>query len=190
MSIRAARNVKPALEPALRRGEVETLDRLTALSEAWERALPGVEGDAVSFFAHLNVLATFVRRAMEDWLRPHGLVYSEYRVLSVLLTQEGRAGLTPASLQAVAGMTSAGMTRALTRLESPGYIERSPNPADGRSTLVRLSSKGEEFTESLCRAIARSYTDALAPIDESRRVEQLEVVAELIRFVGAIRESA
>jgi len=189
MPVRAARNVKPAGDDAQRRGEVETLKRLTALAAEWERALPGVEGDAVAFFASLNVLATFARRAMEDWLRPHGLVYSEYRVLSVLLTQESNAGLTPASLKAVAGMTSAGMTRALTRLESAGYIERTPNPADGRSTLVRLSGMGEEFAETVCRAIANTYSDTLAPIPERRRAEQLEVMGELIRFVGARGET-
>jgi DNA-binding MarR family transcriptional regulator len=187
--VRAARNLKPAGDDAQRRGELETLNRLSALASEWERALPGVEGDAVAFFAHLNVLANFARRAMEGWLRPHGLVYSEYRVLSVLLTQEGGAGLTPAALQAVAGMTSAGMTRALTRLESAGYIERRPNPADGRSTLVRLSPAGEEFAETVCRAIARTYAEALAPVDARRRGEQLEVLGELIRFVGARREA-
>ena len=61
------------------------------------------------------------------------VINGKYRVLSVLLTREDEAGLTPATLQAFAGMTSAGMTRALARLESADYLA-----TDGLPTFSHL----------------------------------------------------
>jgi DNA-binding MarR family transcriptional regulator len=39
-------------------------------------------------------------------------------------------------------MTSGGMTAAIDRLERKGLVERVPNPADRRGSLVRLTDAG------------------------------------------------
>lgn len=45
---------------------------------------------------------------------------------------------TPGRLAAYTGLSSGGVTVALDRLETAGYIRREPNPADRRSLLVSL----------------------------------------------------
>jgi DNA-binding MarR family transcriptional regulator len=45
---------------------------------------------------------------------------------------------TPGRLAEATGLSSGGITVALDRLESAGYIRREPNPGDRRSLLIKL----------------------------------------------------
>jgi DNA-binding MarR family transcriptional regulator len=49
-------------------------------------------------------------------------------------------------------MTSGGMTAALDRLERKGLLERTPNPADRRGSLVRLTDAGRRVVDEAMTA--------------------------------------
>ena len=132
---------------------------MRALAADWERAFPGTDGSAVHFFAWLDHLRDRMNRFYDDALSPHGLVYSEFRVLSVLRLQAEGQGLTPVALHRFAGLTSAGMTRTLARLEKAGHTTRRPNPDDGRSVVIELTPKGWKFAETVCRCLSDAYEE-------------------------------
>lgn len=87
------------------------------------------------------------------------------RVLSeraaVLLRERGHAGLGLATTAALthldlegtrinvlaerAGMTKQSMGQLVAELQALGYVTRSPDPADGRATLVRFTESGWRF---------------------------------------------
>lgn len=71
--------------------------------------------------------------------------------LSALATliQDGpqRAG----ALAQTEGVTAPAMTRVLNSLESLGYVDRSPDPEDGRAFLIAATQAGEEIVLR-CRA--------------------------------------
>ena len=69
---------------------------------------------------------------------------------AVLRMLEGaRAGLRAGAVAARLGVSPASVSDTLATLESKGWIERRPDPADGRATRVRLSRSGRRLAERL-----------------------------------------
>jgi MarR family transcriptional regulator for hemolysin len=63
-------------------------------------------------------------------------------------------------------MSTGGVTPALDRLEKPGYIERNPNPADRRSSVVSITAKGQDSlrrTTERLEATLEPIIDGLSP---------------------------
>jgi DNA-binding MarR family transcriptional regulator len=63
----------------------------------------------------------------------------------------GASGSRVTELAARAGMTKQAMTELVVHLEAGGYMERAPDPSDGRARLVRLTRRGWE-----CIRVARA----------------------------------
>jgi DNA-binding MarR family transcriptional regulator len=69
-----------------------------------------------------------------------GLALSDYEVL--LYLDRAGASLRMTDLAASVLLTASGATRAVDRLEREGLLRRSPDPDDGRATLVSLTAAG------------------------------------------------
>lgn len=65
------------------------------------------------------------------------------------------AGTRVTELAARAGMTKQAMTELVVHLEAGGYLERAPDPRDGRARLVRLTRRGWECIAAARAAIAQ-----------------------------------
>jgi DNA-binding MarR family transcriptional regulator len=74
-------------------------------------------------------------------------------------------------------MTKQSMAQLVAHLEAHGYVERVPDPADGRAKLVRATDRGREVF-----AVVREFiADLDARLDErmgERRVAQLRGLLE------------
>ncbi|MGP6174425.1 MarR family winged helix-turn-helix transcriptional regulator [Corynebacterium sp. A21] len=58
------------------------------------------------------------------------------------------AKLRMSELAAVSDMTLSHLSRVVTRLEKQGWVERTPDPDDGRSTLAELTEAGWEIVRA------------------------------------------
>lgn len=102
-------------------------------------AAPG--DDDVTTWATGRLLSTAARLVEQRWnegLAAHGLTHAGFGVLAHLLQQ-------PLSQHEVAARTKVEdqtMSRTLDRLERAGHVDRSPDPADRRRRLVRLTDAG------------------------------------------------
>ena len=74
-------------------------------------------------------------------LRPFELTFPRYEVL-MLLAFSRRKELPLGKIGERLQVNPASVTNAVDRLEAQGLVERSPNPADGRGTLARLTELG------------------------------------------------
>lgn len=63
-----------------------------------------------------------------------------------------------------------------------GWIERSPNPTDGRSRILRLTDAGSDLLDTASRQIESLIADRLSDWDDGD-------VHELIRLITKLRES-
>jgi DNA-binding MarR family transcriptional regulator len=85
---------------------------------------------------------------------PHGNVFA-------FLDAEGTR---VSDLAARAQITKQSMAELVVHLERHGYVERIPDPADGRAKLVRATTRGREVYATARDVIAdieRSWTEAL-----------------------------
>ena len=171
-------------EPKKTRSGRDDLTELTAffatIPGRYEEHLPGVPGEDVLFFTRLNVLKQVLEGFQGRALRSFGLADSEYRVLAFLRVHEEGFRVTPIDLNRIIRLTSAGITKALDRLEDAGHIERTPNPADRRSILVGLTEQGRALAEAACRTMAEQYSNALAGWTEKQRDQHGESVRAMI----------
>ncbi|HVT00087.1 MAG TPA: MarR family transcriptional regulator [Solirubrobacterales bacterium] len=91
-----------------------------------------------------------------------------------------RAGpLTPSELAEIERVKRPSMTRTLGCLEREGLIERTPDPADGRSFLVAVSAAGRERLARLRRRKSAYLARRLRKL-EPDEVETLARAAELL----------
>jgi DNA-binding MarR family transcriptional regulator len=61
------------------------------------------------------------------------------------------------------------VSRQIKQLEDKGLVERTADPADGRASLVRLTSQGEDTMHAAFQRRFQRIKDALAPWSETDR---------------------
>jgi len=121
----------------------------------------------------LSVLANSVSRAMARlYAERFDLTIPEWRVMAVL------GSSAPLSANLVAertAMDKVRVSRAVARLLQSGRINRRPDPADRRRSLLRLSNQGKDIYEKivpLARAVESKLVTAL-DTDERRALDDM-----------------
>ena len=101
---------------------------------------------------------------------------------ATLATVEGHGPLTPSEVAEIERIRRPSATRSLRCLEDAGLVRRTPDPADGRSSLVSVTAAGRERLRRLRGRknayLARRMRD-LPPTD----VEALERAAEILERI-------
>lgn len=113
--------------------------------EKIEVAVPElVERHALLALFVLRIVAQQVNDQANRWLGPLGLNFARYRYLVTLMREE----MTVDEIAARMHTSRASVSEYLPSLESDGLIERRPNPADGRSSFVRLTTKANRLMKT------------------------------------------
>jgi DNA-binding MarR family transcriptional regulator len=98
---------------------------------------------------------------------------------AALATIERHGPLTPSELAEIERVKRPTVTRTLGCLEREGLIERTPDPADGRSSLVSLNGAGRERLRRL-RGRKNAYLARRMRDLSADEVETLERAAEIL----------
>ena len=119
-------------------------DPIERAGETWEKRF----GPAASMRAATSVFRVqqILLARFDEVLKPHELTFARYEVL-VLLTfsRTGQLPLKVIGSRLMVHPTS--VTNAIDRLVAAGYVERSPNPADGRGVLAGITGSGRAVVE-------------------------------------------
>src|SRR5688572_1584374 len=127
-------------QDALQQGTAD--DGVDLIVDQWRRERPDLDPSAKEVTGRIVRLASLFQRAYSDTFEPLGLNDGDYGVLAPLRRAGAPYQLTPTELAKHRMMTSGGMTAAIDRLERRGHVQRVPNPADRRGSLVRLTKAG------------------------------------------------
>lgn len=84
-----------------------------------------------------------------------------------------------------AQLTKQYLGRLVTELEALGYLERTPDPTDGRARLVRLSERGQQITRAAEQAIAEIEEDLAQRIGAAEFTEMRRLLIDLITALEA-----
>ena len=147
-------------------------------------ALAGDDLDTWSAFA--TVLEWLPAALDAQLLRDSDLTHFEYGILYALADAPDRT-LRMSALADYANSSLSRLSRAASRLEKKGWMRRTPDPADGRSTLAALTAAGhEQFERATPGHVDTVNRLILDPLTKAQ-VKQLRDIAR--RITGAIRET-
>jgi DNA-binding MarR family transcriptional regulator len=110
-------------------------------------------------FSHADAaFSAALRTAIKD-ARLRGVV--DQGMGPILFALEDRGVCTMSDLAAIACIPRSTMTGIAARMEKRGLIRLAQNPADGRGTVVALTTKGRQTVPKM-RSIERTLDDAIA----------------------------
>ncbi|EOM78393.1 MarR family transcriptional regulator [Rhodococcus rhodnii] len=147
-------------------------------------AAPELTGDDLATWAAVATVLEWLPAALDANLqRDAQLTHFEYGVLYALYrAPEGT--LRMSTLAGYANSTLSRLSRAASRLESKGWVHRTPDPADGRYTLAVLTERGygkvRQATPGHERTVRRLVLD---PLTASQTRQLREIGHRIMRAV-------
>lgn len=121
----------------------------------------------------------FERRARTTLVaRGHTRLQPSHQVVFASL---GREGTRLTDLANRAGMTKQAMGQIVDDLERLGYIERTPDPADGRAKIVRFTPTGLDFVCDAADVVAGIWRDYASVVGERTLADLQGTLAALLR---------
>ena len=139
-----------------------------------------LRGPFLLVFALDQQLSSLLQQAMTN----APLTPSEFAVYSALRLMQPT---TPTQLAGALGMKATTLSSVLVRMSKSGHLKRRPNPADGRSVILTLSSSGVRVTEA-CFAgfgVAIEAFRRQLTIDESTLLADLEAMSAALGRASA-----
>lgn len=126
---------------------------------------------------HLWLVLHKAAQAVEAHARAHvaslGLCLSDFAVLEVLLH---KGALPVNTLGRRVLLTSGSITAAVVRLERQDLVSRRSDPADGRVSLVELTSKGRGLIEPAFAEHASAMDEVARTLSPSERKQLLRLL--------------
>ena len=153
-----------------------TLDIVDRGMMQWRRERPDIDCSGKAIVGRILCLQGVILRAVNGGLRRHGLNYSAYAVLATLRASGAPYRMSPSQLVDTLLLTSGGTSNLLNRLQRKGWIERLPDPRDGRAVIVALTSPGKALAD---RAMATHAATERQLVNMFNREEQ-PLLADLL----------
>lgn len=138
--------------------------------------------DEVEAAAWVPLMATVMGlpAALDTQLqRDAGLSHVEYGVLASLSEREGRT-MRLSELARRANSTLSRLSKIVNRLSEQGWVERRPDPADGRSTLATLTDAGHQKVVATAPAHVAWVRELIFDHLSRTEVKQLGTIAAKI----------
>lgn len=89
----------------------------------------------------------------------------------------------------VLGLTSSGITRLVERIETSGWVRRTPGE-DARSRRLRLTATGRRQAERVLAARQRAMSEVVSPLSDRDRVELERILDTLVAGLAGDRATA
>jgi DNA-binding MarR family transcriptional regulator len=160
-------------------------DSVDVIVEEWRRERPDLDPSAKEVTGRVVRLASLFQQAYSAAFEPLGLNEGDYGVLTPLRRAGAPFELTPTELARHRMMTSGGMTAALDRLERKGLIERVPNPADRRGSLVRLTVAGQDVVDAAMARHVLAEHELLSGLADQERAQLTSLLRKLLASVDS-----
>jgi DNA-binding MarR family transcriptional regulator len=168
-------------------GHADAIDEVIG---QWERERPDLDASAKHVVGRIVRLAGVCQDAYDAAFAPLGITGADYGVLAPLRRAGEPFELTPTELARHKLMTSGGMTAALDRLERKGLLERRPNPADRRGTLVRLTAEGLAVVDEAMVRHAEAEQALVAGLGAGDRDRLATLLRRLLLAIEGPRDPA
>jgi DNA-binding MarR family transcriptional regulator len=164
-------------------------DGVDGIVEQWARERPDLDTHAMAVFGRIYRAARVAGDAQERCYARFGITRADFDVLATLRRAAGPEGLSPGRLTSALMLTSGGMTGRLDRLERAGHLVRTPDPADRRALLVRLTDSGRALIDEAVTAGLAVQQQLLSGLGEARLRQVEDLLRDLLASVEANAQS-
>jgi len=144
-------------------------DHLDAIVEQWRRERPDLNVAPLGVLGRLFRAAQLADAVLAQELADHRLQPGWFDLLAALRRAGAPYELRPTELMQTTMLSSGGVTKRLDRLAAAGLIERRPDPADRRGTLVRLTRKGKTAIDKAVVAHVANEERLLRSLEPAER---------------------
>jgi DNA-binding MarR family transcriptional regulator len=94
---------------------------------------------------------------LDDTRRPCGAALSLPHAHALLVLREARGAMTISELASELSIDRTNVSRLCARMEELGELQRLPNPADGRSSVLCLTARGQDLASHIDRTSAEHF---------------------------------
>ena len=98
--------------------------------------------------------------------------------------------MRPTEVADFAGLSKQAVNDTLRELESAGYLERHPDPADGRARIVRLTAKGRALQRTTHETSAELEAAWAAAVGEDRMAALRSTLVDMLAAAERDRHDA
>ncbi len=159
-------------------------DLVDSVVEAWEAELTDYAPGELQFVPRVVRMASIISDAIAECLVPWGLNSTDYGVLGTLRAAVPAHTLRPSDLSSRLLMSSGGMSKVLSRLESAHYVERVRDPVDGRSVWIGLTSLGVQTADAMLRAWTQRQRELFGVVPGTVAQEASDVLRTVLLALG------
>jgi DNA-binding MarR family transcriptional regulator len=125
----------------------------------------------------LTQSAAHAHRIISETFAAAGARGYHYRLLTSLV-EFGPA--SQATLGRRTGIDRSDVVAALNELVAGGYVERAPDPADGRRNVITLTASGRRHHKRLAALVAKAQDEIFAPLSPADRNRLTTLLTRLL----------
>jgi DNA-binding MarR family transcriptional regulator len=144
-------------------------DHIDRIVDQWRQQRPELATEPLETVGRILRTARLADESLASGLATHGLEPGWFDVLAALRRAGPPYELNPTRLRAATMLSSGGMTKRLDRMADAALIERRPDPADRRGTLVRLTRKGRSVVDKALETHLENERRLLAVLTHKQR---------------------
>jgi DNA-binding MarR family transcriptional regulator len=161
-------------------------DSVDALLASWHARRPDLDFAPVGVVARLARVRGHIDAALDENFAAHGLSAANFGVLVTLARIEDEGGVSQRRLMDELGLTSGTISVRMDRLVEEGLVDRRPDPASRRNTLITLTERGRELFERVVPAHVGNERRLLAALEPGEREQLAGLLRKLlVEFEGS-----
>jgi DNA-binding MarR family transcriptional regulator len=157
--------------------ESDSVDRII---QAWRKRDPHLDSSSLEVTGRLLLCAGYYERTVGTVLQRFGLSIADFDVLNTLRRVGDQHGSKPSDMARSSLITTGAMTSRLDRLERAGLIRRTPDPADRRGVLVRLTPQGSTAARHALHELIAANQAFLEPLSGQQQDSIASALKQLL----------
>ena len=155
-------------------------DSVDRIVQAWRERDPQLDSSSLEVTGRLLLCAGYYERTVGTVLQRFGLSIADFDVLNTLRRVSDQHGSKPSDMARSSLITTGAMTSRLDRLERAGLIRRTPDPADRRGVLVRLTPRGSKVARQALQELIVTNEAFLEPLSGQQRDSVASALKQLL----------
>ncbi len=162
----------------------KTSDHVDFILGQWGKEHPELNFTSTGIFGRIHRLSGYLMDINHKVFQSHGMIQPDFDVLATLYRSGKPYEKSPGDLLSTLLITSGTMTNRVDRLVKLGFVERLPDPEDGRGVLIRMTEKGLKALQPAIKDHLRIQEEVLSVLSKNER----ETLSSLLRILLITQE--